>query len=64
MKNVTSSSTGGTELPDYSQSRSLVPMDKTVQMVGGNYIDSYIPALDGLLVPIKLNRLSIIVRIT
>jgi len=33
-------------------------------MVGGNYIDSYIPALDGLLVPIKLNRLSIIVRIT
>jgi hypothetical protein len=64
MKNVTSSSSGGTKLPDYSQGRSPVPIEKAVQIVGLNCLDSFRPALDDLLVPIELNRLSIIVLIT
>ena len=47
MKNVTSSSTGGTELPEYSQVRSPAPLFKTVKMVVWIFLDSFRPALDG-----------------
>ena len=47
MKNVTSSSTGGTELPEYSQARSPAPMFKTVKMVVWIRLGSLRPALDG-----------------